>query len=490
MVVGFRRCRCRCRRCRRSNLLKWETVVYWGFVERLPPGHCGEDFRVNAAIMSSIMGGSSKVGGRSQRTVDIADDSAVGRTLRQILEQAVEAGASDVHLEPRSGYGVVRVRIGSYLQTTTKLPSKGLAELTAEFKKLAELDASEQCAPQFGKCKLNLGRRSLELQVASVPALDGERLTLHFVDETASFPTLEQLGYWGSTLANINRALTQPHGLIVVAGSDRTSTALTLASMLSRLHSPILSVAIVGQDVNYHLPGVIELPARPEIGLTAGRQIRAAVRRGAHVIAVTDVHDPAAARAAVELAERQLVLAGLHGQDAAEALLGLAHLSKESLLLAQTLKLAIGQRLVDRLCPDCRETYKPDDELQQKLARNFDLPHLHELEEQALREGLGKHAEQFSANRPSSSNTHIIHLWRAKKNGCAACSHTGYQNRITVNEAITPHAKLQAILARPFAAAEIRKAVGSDAISLAEDAAVKALRGLVPIEAATAFIKN
>ncbi len=376
--------------------------------------------------MIGTMGGSSQARGRAHKVADIGDDSAVGRTLRQILEHAVKAGASDVHLEPRGGYGVVRVRIGSYLQTTTKLPGKGLAELTAELKKLAELDVSEQLAPQFGTCNLSLGRRSLELQVASLPALDGERLTLHFINDEVTIPTLEQLGYWGSTLANINRALAQPHGLIVVAGVDRASTQLTLASMLSRLHSPIVSIALVEQDMQYHLPGVTELPVRPDIGLTTSRQIRAAMRRGAHVITATDVSDPAAARAAVQAVERHLMLIGLHGQDAAEALLGLAHLSKEQLLLAQNLKLAIGQHLVERLCPDCRETYQPEEELRQTLAHSFDISKLHELEERALHEGLGKHTEQFSANRPSSSDKHIVHLWRSSK-GCAACSHTGYQ---------------------------------------------------------------
>jgi type II secretory ATPase GspE/PulE/Tfp pilus assembly ATPase PilB-like protein len=414
----------------------------------------------------------------------------VGQTIRHLLERAVKAGASDVHLEPRGGYGVVRVRVSGTLQTITKLPASGFADVTSEFKRLGGLDTANRQAPQLGRWNWSTGRQSYEIQIASVPAIDGERLTLHFVDSAAAPPTLGQLGYWGSTLTTINRALTQPYGLIVVAGPDRASTLLTLTGIASSLSNPVHQVAMIEHAATYQLPGVRQLVVRPEIGLTAARQVRAALRGRANVVVVDDVSDRVTMQAAMQAAEQQLVIIGAHGQDAAEALFGLAHLSKEPALLAQNLVGAVGQQLVQRLCPECREAYVPDHELQKQLLRSFDISAVHVLELAALSQGLGTHPEQFSANRPSSTEQRMLHLWRSTPGGCKACSHIGYFGHTIIGEALPVNSKLQAMLGRVFTPADIRKLAGNDTIPLAQDAAVKALRGIIPIESALALIKT
>lgn len=427
---------------------------------------------------------------KKNHKVSTDENPAVSKTIRVILERAIKTGASDVHIEPRAGYGVVRQRIDGLLQVTTKLPGASFGEVVSYLKKLGGLNTKQRRAPQHGRYKLALGRRSYDVQIATLPVLDGERITLHITDAELTPTTLAELGFWGTGLGAINRALAQPHGLIVVGSTDQTSSLLALASMMHTLSSPHLNMASVEQDQIYQLPNVNQLLVKKDIGMTFARRLKQTLDREPNVVMVSDVLDRKTARTIVQAASnRQLVLAGLHAADAASALNGLNQLSNEPTALASAMQVTISPNLVAKLCERCREAYTPDASLIRRLAEVFGTDNparmlkLHKLETEALSEQLGVGAGLASSAQASTSDTRILRLWRAHAGGCKDCNRSGLGGRITISEVIPAGKTLQSGLQQSVGVAELRQTIRTGSgIPLALDALVKALRGQLTIE--------
>jgi type IV pilus assembly protein PilB len=432
----------------------------------------------------------------TKKTAD--DSSAVSKTIHLILERAVKTGASDVHIEPRPGYGVVRQRIDGLLQVTTKLPGASFSDVVIYIKKLGGLNTAQRQAPQFGQYKLSLGRRSYDVQVATLPIMDGERITLHIADAQLQPTTLPELGFWGAGLNAINHALVQPHGLIVVGSADQTSRLQTLASMLRTLNSPHLNLASVEQDQLYQLPNVNQTVVKKDIGMTFARRLKQTLDHEPDVVMISDVLDKRTAKTIVRAAsERQLVLAGTHAGDVANDLNGLLLLSGEPLLLAAALRVAVSQQMVTKLCEECRESYAPDSTLNKRLATIFGTDNsarmikLHQLETEALHEGLGVNESQPQSATSSTTEQHITRLWRARVGGCKNCNHNGLCGRVIISEIVPVSDTLQAGLQKATDLPALRKATrGSSTIPMALDALVKALRGMLPIETVLASTKS
>jgi len=438
------------------------------------------------------MGGTKTSVGRKPAKTTKAPASPVSQTVQLLIESAVKAGASDVHIEPRPGYGVVRQRVDGLLQITTKLPGASFAAVIAHLKSLAKLNENQQLKPQAGHFTTTIGRRSYVIDIATLPVLDGERVTLHLTDTTLKPLTLKELGFWGQTLRHINHAITQPRGLIIVSGCDEISSQLTLSSMLNTLLSPHLNVATVEEKLFYNLPRVNQTTVKREIGMTFGRRLKQVLAYDPNVVMVSDVFDTSTAKTLVSAAtNRQLILAGVHAQNTVSALAGLLQLADEPTLLSASFQVTVSVQLVPRLCPACREAYSPDAALTKKLATIFGIDNevrmrkLFKLELEAIDEGLG------ADSQPSTTVRHITRLWRAHEDGCKVCGHTGYAGHITIHEAIPQSAAVQTALHSAASATELRKVARVNGmVPLAQDALVKALRGLVPIETVLAHTSN
>jgi type IV pilus assembly protein PilB len=373
---------------------------------------------------------------------DIAEDSPIAQTVNLIIEYAIRSGASDVHIEPREQYVSVRYRVDGILKEVNRLPKKIMAALISRIKILSNLKIDERRVPQDGRLKIAVGDKSWSLRVSTLPIMEGEKVVMRVLNDANKAQTLEQLGYWGKSLEIIKDAMSQPHGMILVTGPTGSGKSTSLFSVLSILNSPSVNISTVEDPVEYHVQGVNQTQVNPKAGMTFASGLRALLRQDPNIIMVGEIRDGETAGLAVQAAlTGHLVLSTLHTNNASTCLPRLLDMGIEPFLIASTVRAVIGQRLVRRLCVVCRERYEPDKPQLDGLTKMFhldepkEISRYHELEKQALDGGVGK-SEDETGNELSTTDKTILHLWRAHKGGCDACSHNGYKGRIGIYEAL------------------------------------------------------
>ena len=424
---------------------------------------------------------------------DVAEDSPIAQTVNLIIDYGVKAGASDVHIEPRENFVIVRYRVDGLLREANKLPRKVLGALVSRIKILANLKIDEHRAPQDGRFKISINNHVYALRVSTLPIVDGEKVVMRILDESSKAATLEELGYWGDALDRVNRAIIQPHGMVLVTGPTGSGKSTSLFSVLSKLNSPTVNISTVEDPVEYHIPGVNQTQVNPLAGMTFANGLRALLRQDPNVIMVGEIRDGETADLGVQAAlTGHLVFSTLHTNNAATCLPRLLDMGIEPFLIASTVRIVIGQRLVRRLCPDCREVYKPDDGVLDRIIATFNLKdpaafkRVHELEEQALAGGIG--ATQSSGSKPSTaepgtSEKEITRLWKAHDGGCNNCNHTGYHGRMGIYEVLENDTAIQKLIVNNSASEVIEdQAIQSGMVTMQMDGFIKALRGQTTIE--------
>jgi type IV pilus assembly protein PilB len=420
---------------------------------------------------------------------DIAEDSPIAQTVNLIIEYAIRSGASDVHIEPREQYVSVRYRIDGILREVNRLPKKIMAALTSRIKILSNLKIDERRVPQDGRLKIVIGDKSWSLRVSTLPIMEGEKVVMRVLNDAAKAQTLEQLGYWGQALATIKDAMSQPHGMILVTGPTGSGKSTSLFSVLSILNSPSVNISTVEDPVEYHVPGVNQTQVNPKAGMTFASGLRALLRQDPNIIMVGEIRDGETAGLAVQAAlTGHLVLSTLHTNNAATCLPRLLEMGIEPFLIASTVRVVIGQRLVRRLCIVCRERYEPDETQLIGITKMFrlddpkNMAHYNQLEKQALDGGLGK-SEDDSANEISTTDKAVKYLWRAHKGGCDACNHNGYKGRIGIYEALGNSTEIQAMIVGNSTSDKIQQqAMAEGMITMQMDGFIKALRGMTAVE--------
>jgi type IV pilus assembly protein PilB len=420
---------------------------------------------------------------------DIAEDSPIAQTVNLIIEYAIRSGASDVHIEPREQYVSVRYRVDGILKEVNRLPKKIMAALISRIKILSNLKIDERRVPQDGRLKIVVGDKGWSLRVSTLPIMEGEKVVMRILNDASKAQTLEQLGYWGKSLEIIKDAMSQPHGMILVTGPTGSGKSTSLFSVLSILNSPSVNISTVEDPVEYHVPGVNQTQVNPKAGMTFATGLRALLRQDPNIIMVGEIRDGETAGLAVQAAlTGHLVLSTLHTNNASTCLPRLLDMGIEPFLIASTVRCVIGQRLVRRLCVICRERYDPDQTQLAGITKMFHLDdpkvvaRFHDLEKQALDGGVGK-SEDESGNELSTTDKAVIHLWRAHKGGCDACSHNGYKGRIGIYEALGNSEDIQAMIVGNSTSEKIQQqAMAEGMITMQMDGFIKALRGLTAVE--------
>jgi type IV pilus assembly protein PilB len=420
---------------------------------------------------------------------DIAEDSPIAQTVNLIIEYAIRSGASDVHIEPREQYVSVRYRVDGILKEVNRLPKKIMAALISRIKILSNLKIDERRVPQDGRLKIAVGDKSWSLRVSTLPIMEGEKVVMRVLNDANKAQTLEQLGYWGKSLEIIKDAMSQPHGMILVTGPTGSGKSTSLFSVLSILNSPSVNISTVEDPVEYHVQGVNQTQVNPKAGMTFASGLRALLRQDPNIIMVGEIRDGETAGLAVQAAlTGHLVLSTLHTNNASTCLPRLLDMGIEPFLIASTVRAVIGQRLVRRLCVVCRERYEPDKPQLDGLTKMFhldepkEISRYHELEKQALDGGVGK-SEDETGNELSTTDKTILHLWRAHKGGCDACSHNGYKGRIGIYEALGNSEDIQTMIVENSTSEKIQQqAMAEGMITMQIDGFIKALRGLTAIE--------
>jgi type IV pilus assembly protein PilB len=355
----------------------------------------------------------------------------------------------------------------------------------AELKTRAALRAHDAILPQEGHYDVATDDgRQVTVNVATMPVFGGEKAVLHLSLQAGKPRELETAGFWGDGLKTLQSILATPHGLVVVSGPRHNGVGSTLFSLLDLLNSPMVSIATVEGQPKHRLPGTSQTYLSAS-GMNYHAGLQAALKQDPNIIMLSDLPDAHTAELAIHAATTgHLVLVGIHAEGAIAAALRMRVAGIEPFLLATGLRATIGQRLVRRLCTNCRERHLITAEEQHLLKDAFGVntaaahKKLHALEAQAAAGGMGdpKHL--------NTSGTHVSHLWRKSTEGCHACDHTGYNGQIALVEVLANTENVQkGILDRDVTSVPAlqKLAVKDGFVPMALDGLVKALRGQTDI---------
>lgn len=417
---------------------------------------------------------------------DLAEDSPIAKTVNLLVEYGIKSGASDIHIEPREGFVVVRYRIDGVLREANKLPRKVLGALVSRIKILSDLKIDEHRAPQDGRFKIEVAGITYALRVSTLPVVDGEKVVMRILNESSKPATFEELGFWGAALRTLQHAIIQPHGMVLVTGPTGSGKSTTLFSVLSLLNTPAVNISTVEDPVEYRIQGVNQTQTNPLAGMTFESGLRALLRQDPNIIMVGEMRDKQTADLGVQAAlTGHLVFTTLHTNNAATCLPRLLDMGVEPFLIASTVRAVIGQRLVRRLCVDCREAVTPDANLLKKLENTFHIStfggikHINELEKSALEDGIGKQ----STPTMGSTASNITSIYKAHDNGCDACNHTGYKGRIGIYEVLNNSPAIQSLLVGDTTSEKLNDAaIKEGMLTMQMDGLIKAVRGQTTIE--------
>src|ERR1039458_2024795 len=248
----------------------------------------------------------------------MVEGSVIVDSLNHILEQALEIGASDIHIEPQVDHIVIRYRIDGRLRPAHKLHLQALSPLLGYIKTMGQLKPEEHDAPQYGQWATSLGDESYEVRVTILPTVDGEKVVLHLVPSSTKAPSLRDLGLWGQGLHDLQRALTEPHGILLVAGPTGSGKSTTLFSALSALSAPDITIATIEDPVEYRIAGANQVQINPGAGVTLASALHAVLQQKPDIIMLSEINDAKSCAAAIEASLRgHLVLGALHTNSAA-----------------------------------------------------------------------------------------------------------------------------------------------------------------------------
>lgn len=388
----------------------------------------------------------------AQQLEDLASEAPVVRLVNLFFRTAQDIGASDIHLERFESALKLRYRVDGVLQEAESPPAQLAAAVVSRLKLMAKLNIAERRLPQDGRIRLRQEGRDIDIRISTVPTVHGESVVMRVLNRDDVTLDLGSLGFGASAAETMRTLLTAPHGMILVTGPTGSGKTTTLYTALHMLNTSERKVITVEDPVEYQLEGVNQIPVRPSIDLTFSNALRAIVRQDPDVIMVGEMRDTETARICVQSAlTGHLVLSTVHTNDAAGCVTRLLEMGVEDYLLTSTLNAVIGQRLVRRLCMQCRESYQP---LPAIVAR--------------LKVGENLHAKDVVLYRPT---------------GCDACNQTGYKGRIAIFEMLIMDDEIRTLVLAHSDARRIEKAALEGGMTnIAMDGARKALAGETSIE--------
>ncbi|MBN1104480.1 MAG: type II secretion system ATPase GspE, partial [Deltaproteobacteria bacterium] len=307
--------------------------------------------------------------------MDAGHEAPIIRLVNLILTQALRRGASDIHIEPYEKVIVVRFRIDGILYEVFSLPKKFHAPVVSRLKVMAELDIAEKRVPQDGRIKIRVANRSVDLRVSIIPMAYGERIVLRILDKGVSLVGLEEMGMGAGQLKTYEGLIRKNSGILLVTGPTGSGKTTTLYASISRINSAERNVITIEDPIEYELQRVGQIQVNLKTELSFARGLRSILRHDPDVIMVGEIRDRETAEIAVQASlTGHLVFSTLHTNDAAGALTRLVDMGVEPFLIASSLLGVVAQRLVRRICPECREAYPPESSLQGQFGLLPEMP--------------------------------------------------------------------------------------------------------------------
>ena len=379
---------------------------------------------------------------------DLASEAPVIRFVNVLINRAVESRASDIHIEPFENELKVRYRIDGVLHDVDAPQRRLQAAIVSRIKIMAKLNIAERRLPQDGRIKLRMMGKEIDLRVSTLPTLYGESVVLRILDRGSIVLDLQKLGFPNDTQAQWDQLIVKPYGMILVTGPTGSGKTTTLYGSLNNINSPDKKIITIEDPVEYQLNGVNQIHVKPQIGLTFASGLRSIVRQDPDVIMVGEIRDAETAEIAIQAAlTGHLVFSTLHTNDAAGAVSRLLEMGVEDYLLASSLLGVLAQRLVRRICPECRRP------VEGMLADQAELKSF-------FSDGKnGERTEDTLANAPLFEGA-----------GCENCSHTGYRGRAGIYELLMVDDAVRRLILDHASADQIRtKAIDLGMRTLRED---------------------
>ncbi len=386
------------------------------------------------------------------RLIARAEEAPVVKLVDLIIRQAIDERASDIHIEPFKDKSSLRYRIDGKLYEIPP-PAKHLhLPIVSRVKILAKLDIAEKRLPQDGGFLVKINDVPIDIRVSCIPTIYGEKVVLRLLDRSQVVLDLNQLGFAAKQLEDMRKAFNSPYGLIFITGPTGSGKTTTLYAMLSELKGPTRNIITIEDPVEYKLDGINQVQVKPEIGLTFATALRSFLRQDPDVMLVGEVRDLETAQICIRSAlTGHLVLSTLHTNDAPSAINRLLDIGIESYMLAPSLLIIVGQRLVRKLCPDCKEAYEPTPEQLKSAKLNAELVY--------------------------------------KPRGCPKCNNTGYKGRSCICEVLVANEEIRDLINQRASFQKIRAVARANGMQTLYDSAIKkAEAGITSLEEALSSV--
>ena len=421
--------------------------------EHYPPSAAGTEAPKPAATADPLPAAEWNLETADVTEPPVGDTPAVN-ICHQIISDAIDLQASDIHIEPSPKEVLVRFRIDGVLRNHFQLPRWMQPALVSRIKILAKLDIAQQRLPQDGRLRIRRRKDRIDIRISTLPTQHGEKVVMRLLGSSA-IPTLSDLGLSNDQSAWLDDALNQPQGLIIVTGPTGAGKSTTLYSLLERRRSPGINIVTVEDPIEYQVPGITQVQIDPKTGLTFANSLRAILRQDPDVILIGEIRDAETAEIAVQAAlTGHLVLSTMHTNGSLAAIARFLDLGVRPLLLTTVTNMIVAQRLARRVCPQCPERYTPDADLLRKVRLS--------------REGVDY----------------------VRGAGCPACGGTGYSGRVGVFELLRLTPQLKGLVLGSASELEMQPAATAAGTRfLVQDAASKVRAGMTTVEEVLRIIR-
>ena len=403
----------------------------------------------------------------------IASDLPVVRIVDTLLKHAILQSASDIHIEPSETDVIVRYRIDGVLHDAMVLPRDAATGIVARIKVLSNLKLDEHRQPQDGRFKIEKDDYKISFRVSILPVFDGEKIVMRLLDESSKGLTLEKMGLGNEGLEIVHREIKKPNGIILVTGPTGSGKTTTLYTIMDILNTQEVNISTVEDPVEYRMPRVNQSQVNPKVGMTFAAVLRSLLRQDPDILMVGEIRDNETLEIALHAAMTgHLVLSTLHTNSAAATLPRMLDMGAEPFLIASTVNVIVAQRLVRKVCVECRKEYKLDKKEVEALAKSVDMEEIIvALKSDAeLKKRLGdvKSLAEVPFYRPG---------------GCEQCGGEGYRGRVGVYEVLEMSTDIRKLVTQAATAEDIdKKARENGMLSMSQDGFMKAARGLTTIE--------
>lgn len=384
---------------------------------------------------------------------EIVEEGPIVKLVNSMIAQAVASRASDIHVEPQGKEVVIRYRIDGVLRKAMSSPRKTQAAILSRLKIMANMDIAEKRIPQDGRIPMKVEGKEIDLRVSSLPTVHGEKIVMRILDKSGSLRPLNALGMQSSMVETFRSLILQPNGMLLITGPTGSGKTTVLYSVLQELNDEETNIISVEDPVEYTLSGINQVNVNPKAGLTFANGLRAILRQDPDVVMVGEIRDTETASIAIGAAlTGHLVLSTLHTNSSAATITRLMDMGIEPFLISSSIIGVMAQRLVRKICPNCREAYDISPTVAKQIGIEEDLT-----------------------------------FYRGK--GCRMCNSSGYQGRIPIQELLVYNHKIKDLVLAQASTDDIEQAaIGTGMQSLKMDGIAKARAGLTTLEEAMTVI--